>query len=213
MRFLFDFLSPYAYIAWPGALALAERHGRTLAPEPVLLAGMLHAHGTKGPAEIPAKRIYTFKDVVRKAAVAGLPLVPPPSHPFNPLLSMRVVTACEPADRVALVTALWGGVWAGGGGVEDPGNVARLASEAGLDGPALVEAAGTVAVKDRLRAVTDAAVAEGVFGVPTLFVDGEMFWGTDSLPFVALKLQGRDPFELHMMTRWETLPATAGRRG
>jgi 2-hydroxychromene-2-carboxylate isomerase len=209
VRFLFDFLSPYAYTAWHLSLALAARHGRALEPEPVLLAGLLGAHGTKGPAEIPAKRVYTFKDAFRKATVAGLPLLPPPSHPFNPLLALRVVLATPLADRERLITALWRGAWGGGGGVEDPANVVRLAREAGLDGEDLV--ARAPGSKNALRAATEAAVREGVFGVPTLFVDGEMFWGVDALPFAELRLQGRDPFDPATLRRWSDLPATARR--
>ncbi len=209
MRFLFDFLSPYAYTAWHLSLGLAARHGRALEPEPVLLAGLLGAHGTKGPAEVPAKRIYTFKDAFRKATAAGLPLLPPPSHPFNPLLALRTVLAADPGDRTRLVTALWRGAWGGGGGVEDPANVARLAREAGFDGEELV--ARSSACKERLRELTESAVREGVFGVPTLFVDGEMFWGVDALPFAELRLLGRDPFEPSTLAHWADLPATAGR--
>lgn len=78
MLFYFDFISPYAYLAWTQLPALAARHERELVPVPVLFAALLNAHGQKGPAEIPAKRIYLFKDVCRKAHLLGLP---PPSPP------------------------------------------------------------------------------------------------------------------------------------
>ena len=105
MRYVFDFVSPYAWVGWRPARALAERHGLELTPEPVLFAGLLDAHGNVGPAEVPAKRAYIFKDAYRKARARGLPpLVLPPAHPFNPLVALRAVTA---APSIALIDALF----------------------------------------------------------------------------------------------------------
>src|SRR5215468_8820411 len=99
----FDFLSPYAYLAWCALPALAERYGQTIRPVPTLLAALL-AHGqTRGPAEIPAKRVYVFKDTLRSAALMGVPLSPPPSHPFNPLLALRVAGLVEGPAQNALI--------------------------------------------------------------------------------------------------------------
>src|SRR5262245_57137505 len=94
IRFFFDLLSPYAYVAWTQIHRLAAKRERSVSIEPVLLAAILNALGQKGPAEIPPKRIYAFKDAYRKAHRAGVgPLTPPPSHPFNPLLALRSVDA------------------------------------------------------------------------------------------------------------------------
>src|SRR5262249_60031058 len=84
--FHFDFISPYAYLGWTQIHALAARHGRAVRPVPTLFAALLNHSGTLGPAEIPLKRVYIFKDALRTAQVFGVPLEPPPSHPFNPLL-------------------------------------------------------------------------------------------------------------------------------
>src|SRR5262245_64367925 len=92
VRFLFDYLSPYAYIAWTQVHGLAERHGRQVEPVPILFAALLGTYGHKGPAEIPPKRVYTFKHVVRLAHRVSVPLKPPPAHPFNPLLALRVTS-------------------------------------------------------------------------------------------------------------------------
>ena len=99
IRFHFDFISPYAYLAWTQIHALAARHGRSVEPVPVLFAALLDHHGTKGPAEIPAKRRYLMFDVVRKARALGVPIGPPPAHPFDPLLALRV--ASVPMDAQA----------------------------------------------------------------------------------------------------------------
>src|SRR5687768_5736520 len=90
IRVHFDFISPYAYIGWFSLRAIAARHGRAVEPVPTLLAPLLDAYGQRGPAEVPPKRAYLFKDASRKAHREGLgPLVPPPAHPFNPLLALR----------------------------------------------------------------------------------------------------------------------------
>lgn len=211
----FDYLSPYAYVAWHALKPLAARHGRVVVPVPVLFAGLLGHHGTRGPAEVPAKAVYVIKDAFRKAHRLGLPpLSPPPGHPFNPLTALRVSSLdLPPGDREHLIDALFAAVWAGGGGLDAPEAVARAASSAGLDGPLLLQRAADPEIKARLRAATDAAIARGAFGVPTLFVDGEMFWGVDSLPSVDDRLAGRDPFSAEVVASWGPVTASAQRRG
>jgi 2-hydroxychromene-2-carboxylate isomerase len=210
--FYFDFVSPYAFIAWTQVHAIAERNGRTVTPIPVLFAGLLDAHGTKGPAEIPAKRTYTFRDAYRKAHRLGLPaLRPPPSHPFNPLLALRVASQpLDPAPKRRLIDALYESAWVLGAGVETREAVIAAASRAGVDGAGLVRAAAEPETKERLRAATAEAVARGVFGVPTVWVDGEIFWGTDGLDLVEGFLRGEDPVPKDLS--WAERPATAMRR-
>ncbi len=212
LAFYFDFVSPYAFIAWTQVHAIAERNGRSVAPIPVLFAGLLDAHGTKGPAEIPAKRTYTFRDAYRKAHRLGLPtLRPPPSHPFNPLLALRVASLPpDPLEQRRLIDALYENAWVNGIGLETPETVGAAATRAGLDGEALVRAATTPEAKERLRAATADAVAHGVFGVPTVLVDDEIFWGTDGLELVEGFLRGEDPVPKDLA--WAERPATATRR-
>jgi len=213
MRFLFDYLSPYAYVAWHRVQPIAARHRREVEPVPVLLAGLLGAHGTRGPAEVPARRAYLVKDTVRAARAAGVPFAPPPSHPFPPLLALRVTGAVEDlAARRRLVDALFAAVWGGGPGVETPALVASIADAAGLDGAALVAAASSDPAKARLRAATDAAIAAGVFGVPTILVDGELFWGNDSLDHLDRFLAGADPVTTDDLAHWQTVAPSATRR-
>jgi 2-hydroxychromene-2-carboxylate isomerase len=212
VHFYFDFVSPYAFIAWTQVHAIAERNGRRVEPIPVLFAGLLDAHGTKGPAEIPAKRVYTFRDAYRKAHRLGLPaLRPPPSHPFNPLLGLRVASAVLDMDgKRRLIDALFEATWVHGTGIETPEAVAAAATRAGLDGEALVRDAQAPEAKQRLRAATEQAVAYGVFGVPTVLVGGEIFWGTDGLELVESFLRGEDPVPLDLA--WAERPASAMRR-
>jgi 2-hydroxychromene-2-carboxylate isomerase len=217
IRFCFDYLSPYAYLAWTQIGAVAARHDRQVEPVPVLFAGLLGAAGTKGPAEVPAKRRYLVSDCLRSAHRLGVPLAPPPTHPFLPLLALRVTSVdMTSGERTRLVDALFAAAWGGGAGgvhgVEDARSVAAIASGIGLDGAALVAAAATPEVKDRLRRQTDDAIAAGAFGVPTMFDGAEMFWGLDSLPNLEQHLRGEDPTALAERERWSTLTASAQRR-
>ena len=88
----FDPVSPYAWLA-SATLARIDDAGVAVVLVPVLFAGLLNAHGNIGPAEMPAKRRYLFRDVMREAARRGLPFAGPPGHPFNPLLALRMCTA------------------------------------------------------------------------------------------------------------------------
>jgi 2-hydroxychromene-2-carboxylate isomerase len=214
LTFYFDFISPYAWLAWNRIHLLADAHQRRVKPVPILLAGALNHYGHLGPAEIPPKREYVMKDVLRVGAMTGIPVGVPPAHPFNPLLALRVASIPLPEDqRRQVIHALFAAVWAGGGpGVEDPAVVAELVSGAGADGPALVEAAGTPQIKAMLREATEAAVGAGVFGVPTTAVDGELFWGFDAFVHIDRFLRGQDPVKPELVGAWRDLPATARRK-
>ena len=213
VRFFFDFISPYAYIGWTQIHRVVEAHARTVEPVPVLFAGLLNAHGQKGPAEIPAKRAYLFKDASRKAHAFGLPpLEPPPTHPFNPLLALRLcVLPMIEGERRRLIDALYRATWAGGGGVESPERVRGILEGLGLDASAMLDAAAAPAAKAALKANTEAAIAAGVFGVPTALADGELFWGVDSLPHLDDFLAGRDPLPRDALSRWAHIVPSATR--
>lgn len=214
LRFYFDFISPYAYLGWTRIHALAARHDRTVEPVPILFAALLGAHGTKGPAEIAPKRVYTFKHVVRLAHDLGEPLQPPPSHPFNPLLALRIAARPRASDEQRrVIEALYRATWAGGPGVESPEAVATVLDAIGIDGAAEIDAAGEPEAKARVRAATDAAISAGVFGVPTIDADGELFWGQDAYPHLERFLDGGDPVDADWLERWGGLPATATRPG
>jgi 2-hydroxychromene-2-carboxylate isomerase len=194
-RFYFDFISPYAFLAWTQIGAIAKRHDRVVEPVPILFAALLDAHGQKGPAEIPAKRRYTFKDVARKAHRFGLPRIElPPAHPFNPLVSLRVASLPLAHDaRARIIDALYYAVWTKRQAIDAADAVIAVLGGAGFDGAPLVESAQTPEAKLRVRTATDAAIAQGVFGVPTVIADGEMFWGSDALADLDLFAAGKGP--------------------
>ncbi len=192
--FYFDFISPYAYFAWCQIRDVCRRNDATLAVHPILFAGVLEHHGQLGPAEIPSKRIATFKDVARFAALKGIPLVGPKTHPFNPLTALRAVQSSVAGDRQHdAIDALYLSGWGHGADLADPDAIAAALTDHGMDGEAMVAKTREPAIKAELRAMTEAAITRGVFGVPTMFVGEEVFWGNDRLHYVELALQGRDP--------------------
>lgn len=186
--FYFDVVSPYAYLAFerlPEALAGCSY---VVDYRPVLFAGLLKHWGQKGPAEIEPKRAWTFRQIHWLAHAHGIDMQMPAQHPFNPLALLRLALACGP-NRYT-VEMLLRHVWRGGG---DPVDAARLQvlteSLVPRRNPAGEE------VKAELRANTDAAIARGVFGVPTLELDGRLFWGVDSLPMLAAALREEPWFQ------------------
>jgi 2-hydroxychromene-2-carboxylate isomerase len=189
----FDPVSPYAWLALRQLERIDAAAGAPVRLVPVLFAGLLNAHGNIGPAELPAKRAYVFRDVLREASRRGLPFAGPPGHPFNPLTALRMCTAlADEGRRRTLAVALAAACWEGGTDISDASVLTRVADNAGLDGAGLLAAAGSVTVKGALAAATAQAVADGVFGVPTFRVEGdhELFWGGDRVDALLWRLAG-----------------------
>ena len=178
IRFYFDYISPNAYLAWTQLPALAQRNRCSIEPVPVLFAGLLDAHRQLGPAEVPPKMQWMWRNIARKAAVSGIQLNAPAFHPFNPLLSLRASSLpLQSEQKLKLIDALFGAVWRRAQHVAEPAVFQQVATEAGLDGAALIAQASLAECKAQLRKQTDQAIAEGVFGVPTMAVGTELFWG------------------------------------
>ncbi len=213
LLFLFDYVSPYSYLASTQIRALAARHGRAVDAIPVVFGALLTAHGTRGPAEVAAKRDYLFKDVLRLGRALSVPIEPPATHPFNPLVALRATVAVADAGtRWALVEALFRAAWVEGRRVDAPEVVEEVAREAGLNGAALVVAAAGTEAKQRLRANTDEALGAGVFGVPTVRADGELFWGVDSLPHLDAFLAGKGNIDAEVVARWSAVAPSVTRK-
>lgn len=194
MELFIDFISPYAYLA---AEKIGELDPRATVT-PILLAPLLNHNGQKGPAEIPDKRRYTFKHISRMAHDAGLSIQPPPAHPFNPLLPLRLAIL-----RPDLILPIFRQCWRDGQTIDTPESLLPLCDEATL--------ARTGEAKQQLRENTERALGLGVFGVPSLDVNGEIFWGFDSFPHVKAFLAGQDPVDPQLVAKWETLPTSASR--
>jgi len=170
----FDFISPFAYLQ-SERLDLLGPNVR-IRYRPVLFAALLEAHGHKGPAEIPGKRAFTYRFCVWQARALGVPLKFPPVHPFNPLRLLRLALACD--CRPEAVHRIFRFVWRDGRLPDLPIEWAELIHE--LEMPDAEARIAKPEVKDALRRNTDEALARGVFGVPTLAIGEEVFWGVDA---------------------------------
>jgi 2-hydroxychromene-2-carboxylate isomerase len=186
LTFWFDFISPFAYLAFERLPQALEGQSYEVAYRPVLFAGLLQHWGQKGPAEIEPKRAWTFRHVHWLAHQQGTMIDTPLQHPFNPLPLLRLALAAGPNRRV--VEAVFRHVWLGGADAADADRLQALTTQLA---PAL-DPQGD-AVKKALRDNTEEAVRRGLFGVPTIEFDGRSFWGLDALPMVAAALRG-DPW-------------------
>ena len=195
LTFYFDPVSPFAYLAFehlPQAL-IGLTH--EVVYRPVLFAGLLNHWGQKGPAEIAPKRAWTYRYVMWLGKELDIELQMPAQHPFNPLPLLRLLWACaregDTPNRYACESVLRH-VWRGGARADESTRLQALERELGP-----VRDARSDAVKATLRDAGAAATARGVFGVPTIEVDGRLFWGLDALPMAAAYLRGETWFETH----------------
>ena len=192
ITFYLDFISPYAYLAFERLPVALMGHSYSVSYKPVLFAVLLKHHGQLGPAEMPSKRDWTYRQVLWLAHQHGIEMQLPASHPFNPLALLRLAVACENhglPNRYVCETLLRH-VWRGGA---EAGDATRLQALTQSLSPS--RAASGEDVKAQLKAHTDEAIARGVFGVPTFAVDDKLFWGLDALPMLRDYVSGDAWFE------------------
>ena len=190
ITFFLDFISPYASLAFEQLPKTLQGLSYSVDYRPLLFAGLLKHHGQLGPAEIPSKRDWTYRQVLWLAHSNGIALQMPAQHPFNPLPLLRLALACGVNGKINRYVAetVFRHVWRGGADATDATRLQALsASLAPARDPS------GAAVKAELKANADDAIALGVFGVPTLAVDGKLFWGLDALPMLRGHLDG-DPW-------------------
>lgn len=211
--FYFDYISHNAYLAWTQLPQFAADHNITFKPIPILFGAILKQNGTLGPAEVPPKNKWMTKDVIRKAKRLGVPLAPPATHPFNPLLALRA-TCAVPADQnpFPLIDALFAAAWAESRDITNPDVIAEVATAAGYDGKRLIEETQNPDVKKILIDNVSGALENGVFGVPSMLVGDELFWGYDDLPHFELALAGEDPFDPAEFEAWKKVKPSIQRK-
>lgn len=198
----FDFVSPFAYLQWR---RLRELGGLLpIRPIPVLFAGLLKHWGHKGPAEIPAKRRFTYRHVVWLAERHAIPLRFPPGHPFNPLRALRLAVAHAGSPEV--IDALFRAIWEEGQDPNDPTVWSELQARLSLND--FAAPLDSPAVKARLAENGAQAIAAGIFGVPSLVIDGELFWGFDATEMALDYLADPRHFLGGEYARLAALPAT-----
>jgi 2-hydroxychromene-2-carboxylate isomerase len=197
----FDFVSPYSYLALPAIKRLSQN--TKIALEPVLFAGLLNFWGQKGPAEIPPKRTWTYRACVWWAQQHNMPFRMPAAHPFNSLSYLRLAIAA--GKSAPAVEMIFRQLWTTGVNPADPRIVADLANALNVPQKGL----GATEVKQSLRAATEQAADRGVFGVPTLRVGQQLFWGSDAVDFAAAYLADPGVLDTEQMKLAEATPMGA----
>jgi 2-hydroxychromene-2-carboxylate isomerase len=186
-EFWFDFGSPAAYLAFTQIPQIEAETGAKAIYRPMLLGGVFQATGNQSPAAIPAKGKYIFDDFNRFAKRYDVPFSNNPHFPINTLLLMRGAVGLQqqqPEQFLAYCTDMFQAIWVNALNMNDAATVDGALLKAGFDPQKLMALANDQATKDALKTSTTEAVSRGVFGAPTFFVDGQMYWGQDRLDFV-----------------------------
>ncbi|QKG71962.1 2-hydroxychromene-2-carboxylate isomerase [Erythrobacter mangrovi] len=198
VEFIFDLVSPNAYLSWWPLREMLSRQGAELEITPVFLGGMHKLTGNAPPfardAEIRGKNAYASLEMRRfidRHGLTGFRM--PAQFPFNTILPQRMLLAVEGEERVALAEGLLKALWEDGVSAGDPDALATVATAAGLDAAAILAATQDDAIKQRLVANTDSAVERGAFGIPTFFVGDEMWFGKERLGQIEEYLAGGKP--------------------
>jgi 2-hydroxychromene-2-carboxylate isomerase len=186
IEFYFDFSSPYSFLASEQIEALAQRHGRAVDYKPVLLGAVFKASGGEPlTSQYGPKADYSVHDFRRSARYAGVAYRQPSRFPIGAVAASRAVLwlqQTDPARATPFIHAIFRAFFQQDRDVSDPAVVAEVARAESIDADALLTAVQQPAVKDLLKSRVDAAIERGVFGAPTIVVDGEVFWGNDRLP-------------------------------
>lgn len=202
----FDFISPFAYLQ--SEVLHRFDNKLTIRPVPVLFAGLLKHWGQKGPAEMATKRRFTYRQVQWLAEKNGIALRFPPQHPFNPVRALRAAVAL--GGSLETIHEIFRFIWREGRDINAPEEWAELARR--LNVPDLDARCNAPEVKSQLLQHGEQALAAGVFGVPTLAIDKECFWGFDATDMALDFLADPARFSGGEYARLDGLPVGAARK-
>lgn len=189
VEFLFDFGSPTSYLAYKQLPKIAARHGARIIWTPILLGAVFKATGNASPAMVPLKARYMNNDLARFAKRYGVVLNFNSHFPVNTLPLMRGAVAYQATNQFDIyVNAMFDAMWAHPRNLNDQAEIAHVLNDIGIKPGDFLTQIERPDVKEKLKANTESAVARGVFGAPTFFVNGDMFFGQDRLDFVEEKL-------------------------
>ncbi len=194
VQLIFDFVSPNAYLIWWPLRDLVREHGAGLDVFPAFLGGMHKLTGNAPPmvrdAEVKGKNAYARLEMDRFIRRHGLhKFKMNPNFPFNSIMLQRFLYAADQDGRgVQFVEALLPAIWEQELDVADSEAVKAAVAAAGFDVEDLAARAQTEEVKQGLIDNTQDAVDRGAFGIPTIFVGEEMFFGKERLGQIAEEL-------------------------
>ena len=190
LNFYFDFLSPFSYFAW---INLQRYPELTVHYKPVALGPLLNHWGIKGPGEVEPKREFLLKQCLRYAASNKIEFTTPKTHPFNSLYALRLALKSSAGElQSEVVKTLWQAGWQKRIDMGDPDELQKVLKESGLPAEELYEKSFSKEAKVELKANIQEAISFGAFGVPSIVVGQELFWGNDALSDVLNFMNGTD---------------------
>lgn len=193
LNFYFDFLSPFSYFAW---LKLQSHPELLINYKPVALGPLLNHWSIKGPGEVGPKREFLLKQCLRYAAKNKIDFTTPKTHPFNSLYALRLSLKSVAGDlQNEVIKTLWLAGWQKRIDMGEPEELQRVLKEAGLPAEELYEKSFSKEAKVELKANIQEAISFGSFGVPTMIVDSELFWGNDAVESMLDFINGADPLD------------------
>jgi 2-hydroxychromene-2-carboxylate isomerase len=196
LHFYFDYLSPYAYFSWRKLSGFCQEHSLALNSQPVVFGKLLDHWGQLGPAEIPPKREWLAKYCNRYAKLHGFEINPPKYHPFNSLMALRLsLKEVASTDQEKIINAIFDAGWTQGQDLGDEEVLLSILEDIDVDGSNLVKQIQQANIKEILKNNTQQAIEKGVFGVPTMIIDDQLFWGNDQFEHMELYMLGKDPLE------------------
>ena len=176
IHFYFDYISPYAYFAWHKLPSIAKKFNCLIEVHPVVFGKLLDKWGQLGPAEIPPKKKWLNEYCLRYAAINKIEYNPPKKHPFNPLASLRMsLKAVSGINQLQVIDTIFKGGWGQGKDLGDLATLISLLEKKSIDG--------------------NSAIEKGIFGVPSIIIDDNLFWGNDQIEYIELLLAGKDPLD------------------
>ena len=193
LNFYFDFLSPFSYFAW---IKLQSNKDLIIDYKPVALGPLLNHWNIKGPGEIEPKREFLLKQCLRYAAKNKIDFTTPKTHPFNSLYALRLALKSTAGDLQAdVIKTLWLAGWQKRIDMGEPDELIKVLREAALPADELYEKSFSKEAKVELKANIQEAISFGVFGVPSMVVDSELFWGNDAVEDMLNFVNGTDPLD------------------
>ena len=189
VTFCFDFGSPYSYLAY-NYLSPIKETGARIDLKPVLLGGIFKATGNQPPATVQKKGEYMFKDIQRWANKLDISFKMNPYFPILTVPHMRGAILAQKKDILEeYMQSMFDSMWLKGLNLNDQEILTKVASESGIDPNDFAEGISSDEIKDELRLNTQFAIDKGAFGVPTYFLENEIFWGIDSIKFLLESLK------------------------
>ena len=213
IHFYFDYISPYSYFAWRQLPTLAKKYESQIEAHPVVFGKLLDKWGQLGPAEIPPKRKWLNKYCLRYAALNGFEYNPPKKHPFNPLAALRMsLKEVSGVNQYQVIDAIFKGGWCKGEDLGDLATLINILEKQSIDGKNLSQKVSEPYIKNLLVNETNMAIEKGVFGVPSIIIDDNLFWGNDQMEHIELFLDGKDPLDREMLKLHEERPRAIDRK-